>query len=173
MLQMILNFFFWNPLARLLAHPPLANWLITRAKRTPYFDLPGYMNRWWLFNPYHDSRGNKVKRNWFMKLLPSIRVHHILRSDGDRHKHDHPWNARTFRLFNWYCEELEDGTLTMRCRGTTSTLKYGEYHRISYVPAGGVWTLFITWKFRGDWGFKVDGVKIPHKEYLSHPEKYR
>ena len=30
----------------------LRNWLINRAKRTPYFHLPGYMNRWWLV-PYN------------------------------------------------------------------------------------------------------------------------
>jgi hypothetical protein len=32
---------------------------------------------------------------------------------------------------------------------------------------GGATTLFITGKYRGTWGFLVDGVKVPWREYLG------
>jgi hypothetical protein len=30
-----------------------------------------------------------------------------------------------------------------------------------------VWTLFITWRYQGTWGFDVDGSKVPWREYLG------
>ena len=40
----------WRYLARLLTagrYKRVANWVVNRAKRTPYLHLDGYMNRWW------------------------------------------------------------------------------------------------------------------------------
>lgn len=34
------------------------------------------------------------------------------------------------------------------------------------VCDGGAWTLFISWRWRGVWGFLVDGRKVPWREYL-------
>ena len=158
----------------------LADWLIRRAKKTPFSHLDGYMNRWWLFNPYQDSNGDKIKQNWLMRWLPSIRVHHILRADLDRHLHDHPWNARSIILKGWYIEEREDKAFFSfvfnapalerfrRSAGDTAKLKFGEYHRITEVSPGGVYTLFITFGYQGTWGFKVDGKKVPWREYFKN-----
>lgn len=154
-----------SPLARTLAIPPVADAIIARAMRTPYFHLEGYMGRWWLFNPFQDSNGGKIERTWLMSKLPSIRVHHILRADLERHMHDHPWNARTFILRGWYMELRKASPVRCRVAGTTAHLRYGEFHRIVAVPPDGVWTLFISWKHQGTWGFEVDGKKIPWREY--------
>lgn len=54
-----------------------------------------------------------------------------------------------------------------RKAGTTAALKFGEYHRITEVSIGGVWTLFVTGKYRGAWGFDVDGIKVQWKHYLG------
>lgn len=163
----------WRLIAWIVSREPIANYLIKRAHKTPYFDLPGYMDRDWLFNPY--SRETHSKR-W--EWLPSIRIHHILRADLARHPHDHPWNARTIILKNSYTESryiVWPGEPKMmfnrheRKRGDTATINFGEYHEISRVDDGGVWTMFITFKFKGMWGFWVDGKKMPWKEY---EEKY-
>jgi hypothetical protein len=160
-------------LARFLARPAVANWLIQRAMRTPYFHLADadgsvYMERYWLFNPYPPKSDGADRRwgNW----LPSIRLHKIKREDRDRHMHDHPWNARTVILRGWYEEQrpITDGYIsTRRQTGETASLKFGQYHRISRVSDGGVWTLFITWRHRGTWGFLVDEKKVPWREYLG------
>ena len=179
---------FWRLVAKLLARPAIAAWLIARAKRTPYLHIMSadgaemYMGRWWLFNPYHDQNNQPIKRNWFMRLLPSIRIHEILLPDEDRHMHDHPWDAQTIILRGWYVEERENpefdtfvpihpyntpNEVWLRHPGTTAPLRFGEFHRITGKSREPVVTMFITFAYRGTWGFKVDGEKIPFREYLA------
>jgi hypothetical protein len=168
-------------LARFLARPAVADWLIRRAMRTPYFHITSadgrdvYMERYWLFNPY-PPKSDGAGRRWG-DWLPSIRLHRIMREDQDRDLHDHPWNARTFILHGWYQEERllpirmsDDCTSTLlikRQPGDTARLNFGQYHRITQVSNGGVWTLFVTGRKRGTWGFLVQGVKIQWRTYLG------
>lgn len=184
----------WNSIARFVARPTIANWLIQRSLKTPYTHLPrtddpSYMARYWVFNPY-DRVTNKPKY-WFCPW--SIRVHHIKRDDYERDMHDHPWNARTIILKGHYFEKrlelatsldlLRDEkilwddkgepcveTLHWRRPGDTAKLAFQQYHTVVDVSEGGVWTLFISGPWRGVWGFLVDAVKIPWKTYLNVPE---
>ena len=160
----------WTEIARYVSQPHVADALIALSAKTKYFDLAGYMDRDWLFNPYMVVNGEAVEAD---RRLPSIRVHHILRPDTARHPHDHPWDARSIILRGWYKEvrqvrngygELVPAKFT-REAGDTATLKFGEFHHISEVSEGGVWTAFITFDYQGTWGFLVDGVKIPWREY--------
>lgn len=72
----------------------LLDWLIdliiNRAKRTPYFHLEGYMERYWLIKPN--------PKRWFFKDF-SIRIHRILRSDTDDCFHDHPWASMSIIIY--------------------------------------------------------------------------
>ena len=45
-------------------------------------------------------------RRWAMKLPfgYSVKLHHIVRPDGDRCEHDHPWSFITFVLYGGYKE---------------------------------------------------------------------
>jgi hypothetical protein len=166
--------FLWHLIVLTLANNPrMVDWLIRRAQRTPYTHIPSrdgqstYMRRWWLFNAYgKDIDGSQQPARW--PWLPSVRIHHICQPDVDRHLHDHPWNARTIVLRGWYVEQLQGSTLTKwRTPGYTGRLLHGQYHRIHHVNDGGTWTLFITWRQRGDWGFLVDGKKVPWRQYLG------
>jgi hypothetical protein len=180
--------FFWRTVAYIVTRPAVTDWLIRRAQKTPYKHIHGldgslYMGRWWLFNPY--AYGDHGANKRWGRMLPSVRIHHICRPDSDRHLHDHPWDARTIILRGWYEEERpfdwateeadamrigDDGKVRdafRRMRGYTGNLLFGQYHRISEVSEGGVWTLFITWRKRGTWGFLVDGNKVPWREYLG------
>lgn len=116
------------------------NWLvdklIARAKRTPYFHLDGYMNRWWLvpyntvieravakeIGPDHTleavyTDGTGMVSPWrrplawvIQKLGFAVRVHEILRSDLGRDPHNHPWPYLTIILRGAYIEERFDDT---------------------------------------------------------------
>lgn len=151
-----------------------------------------YMARYWLLNPY-DRETQQVKHRW----LPwSARLHFIHRADQDPHLHDHPWNARTIILRGGYEEQRlltgEDAKevyghvrvpewikrtsgetppqiceYKTRLPGDTAPLKHGEFHKIESVEPGGAITLFITGKYRGPWGFLVDGVKVGWRKYLG------
>lgn len=184
----------WGLVARAVSRPRVAAWVIARAQCTPYSPIMSrdgtdlYMDRWWLFNPYSkDAEGNAGPARW--SWLPSVRVHHILRADSDAHLHDHPWNARTIVLDGWYKEERlaaavgtpemmahvrdvvhrTDGNrfVLWRLAGYTGRVLFGQYHRISEVPPEGVYTLWFTWKYRGTWGFLVNGAKVKWREYLG------
>jgi hypothetical protein len=163
----------WQGVAKIVSQPVVADWLIERSKRTPYEHIKGpdgsiYMERYWLFNPYTtatEGNGEGDDRKW--KWLPSIRIHWIRRADIDRHLHDHPWNARTIILKGDYAEYLRNMKYRERPVGATGRLGFGEFHRIDRVAPEGAWTLFICGKSRGDWGFDVNGVKVPHKKYLA------
>jgi hypothetical protein len=158
---------FWRAVAWIVTRERISQWLMQRAARTPYsdiYDASGkllYMRRWWLFNPYEP---NTYLRQF--KWLPiSVRIHHIVRPDSDRHLHDHPWGWRTIILAGNYTEERESG-IFVRTRGDTSGLAHNEFHRIDHVDAKlGAVTLFITFRYRHRWGFKVN-----YREYLGIPE---
>ncbi len=183
----------WRLVARIVCIQRVTKWLIARSKRTPYTPISSrdgktiYMRRWWLFNPYPPSDGEDTRAEW-AKRLPSVRVHWIARPDDDVACHDHPWNARTVVMLGWYDEErpaqedgrkprgfcgtrvMKNGTVRDRMhrqQGYTGRLLFGQYHRISGVSPSGVFTLFITWRKRGTWGFDVDGQKVPWREYLG------
>ena len=154
----------WYVLAKVLATRPMYSLLWRLARGNPHqhiYSADGgslYMGRWWLFNPLG-------KYPW----LPSIRMHHIKRPDLDRHLHDHPWTFRTIVLKGGYWEQREGRSLRLLWAGDTASLPFGEFHRIAAVlpPQDGAWTLFITWRKRGSWGFKVEGEFVPHREYLK------
>lgn len=168
----------WKAVAWCVSREPVADYLIKRAMRTPYFHLPGYMDRFWLFNRYSEVGTSTVIPKRF-DWIPSIRIHHILREDYARDMHDHPWDARTIILKGHYQEERLTQTRVqgdpwpqiitgyIRAKGDTATLNFGEYHNITRVSEGGVWTMFITYKYRGTWGFWVNGKKVPHREYQN------
>lgn len=186
--------FLYRQLAKhLTATPERVDRLIDFAKKHPYSHLGDYMGRWWVFNPYHDKEGNPAERNWLMRQLVSARIHHIRRPDADRHLHDHPWHAQRIVLRGWYTEEVEEDSLTYHelthdtlvkvtyntyydeprfertlFAGDTKPLKAGEFHRITEVSDGGVFTLFITGKWQKVWGFQLDDrTFVPHKEYFA------
>lgn len=165
---------FWPLFAMIVSSRPVFEWLKRRGARNPYTHLGAahdrYMFRFWLFNPYgKDETGKVLPPRW--PWLPSIRLHHIMRPDHDRHCHDHPWDFRTVVL-NGYYDEIRQTTYGLdefhiREPGDTATLRFGQFHRITAVSEGGVWTLFITRGYQGTWGFSVDGEKIPHHVYLA------
>lgn len=171
---------FWYIVARILSTKWIVDYLIVRARRTPYSPIMSvdgkeiYMDRFWLFNPYlsvtekEELKAAGKKEPWQFPI--SIRLHCIRKEDLDRHQHDHPWNARTILLRGSY---IEQRGIAIRClqAGDTSQLRFGkDYHRISHVfpeyPEVGVWTFFITYKFQGMWGFNVNGTKVPFRQYL-------
>jgi hypothetical protein len=153
----------------------LRDWLIRRAKRTPYIHLPGYMNRWWLV-PYRQLEPVSWRRPiaWLLQRFSiSARIHEILRSDIGRHPHDHPFNYLTIILKGWYIEHRFDDTgrsLGGKLHGPGSILwrPARSWHLLKVVE-GPVTTLFITGSKLdgGKWGFNVDGKKIPLREYKA------
>lgn len=164
----------WAMVARRLAASPRAVALIRRAAaRTPYFDIHDkdgtlYMRRWWLLPrwclDFDPERGYPMPKAW----MPfSIRLHHIVRPDADRDLHDHPFNFRSLVLEGMYYELGTSGWHRRVEAGTTYRAPATRWHRIDGVSDGGAWTLFVMGRRINDWGFLVNGRKVPWREYLG------
>jgi hypothetical protein len=144
----------------------LVNSLIAYAKRTPYFHLPGYMERYWLLKP----------RWWTLGC--SIRIHHILRSDEDRALHDHPWPFVTLILRGGYYEErpvfseypvwaLHEPTgTTWHGAGSVLVRAARSRHRLRLARYSTTWTLFFMGPWRQQWGFYTSEGKVHWSKYL-------
>jgi hypothetical protein len=160
----------WRAFARFVSCEPVANYLIKRAKRTPYFPLKDratgstYMERYHLFNP--PDPVTKEKR---FPGLPWVRIHWIRRRDMERDKHNHPADARTIVMKGWYVEDREDRS-HVRLAGDTATIDANVFHSIRLVSSGGVWTMFFFWDWKQVWGFKTIGGFVPWRKYLGIAE---
>lgn len=150
--------------------------LIARAQRTPYMHIYSpdgllYMERWWLLRP--------------SRWLPiSVRVHHIVRPDTDRHFHDHPWPFVTLIMRGSYLEQLPTSQrqaaavdsihsyTRLRSVGSVVCHRATDRHRITRVDrADGAWTLFIMLGGRANrWGFYTEQGKVYWRDYLDVPE---
>jgi len=154
----------------------LVNKLVAWAKTRPYFDLPGYMERWWIRKP-------KPGRNW------TCRLHHILSSDNDRHLHDHPWPYVTIILRGGYWETRPTAEknwakdtvkwngefgpagswVERKWRGPGSILirKPNSYHQLTLPEGKTALTMFWMGPHTQHWGFMTPTGKIYWREYLN------
>lgn len=142
---------------------PLFTWLglslVRRSEKTPYFHLPGYMRRFWL---------------WRSKLV-SVRIHHILRSDNDRHLHCHPWWNISIVLRGGYFEWMPNPKavtpqgIIRKWRGPGSIVlrKSSSRHRLD-LPAGTTtWSIFIHGRKSREWGFYTEEGFVHWREYVG------
>lgn len=132
----------------------------------PFHHLPGYMERYWIIK--------------YSKWFPwSVRLHRILRSDNDRHLHDHPWRSISVILKGGYYERLPDSqyqmpvfdddcgdhwrapySITWRRRAT-------DRHQIRLPEGTDCWSLFFMGRYENDWGFYTPIGKISRRRYYA------
>lgn len=122
--------------------------------------LADYMLRYWIFFPR-------------TKTWPQIRLHNILRSDSDRHLHDHPWWYASIILIGSYIEvsierHADYDIEIMKQYGPGSILfrRATHSHRLILSPGTSVWTLFICGKKTREWGFWTENGWMNWREYL-------
>lgn len=167
------------------------NWLVgfilALAHKTPFWDLPGYMRRWWLFGgSYADDRPEDV-RGWRGTMLDRLvgrfvrcRIHQILRSDNERDLHCHPWPYMTIILRGGYlevtpCHQYQpavDDAVWARRRwhgpGSIIFRRATDRHRLE-VPAGETaTTMFFMFGGKSrQWGFHTDEGFVPAFKYSA------
>ena len=134
-----------------------------------------------------DESGSPYIKRWRILETPwfGIFVHKILRSDSDRHLHDHPWNFLTILLKGDYIEELgsvKNNVLMSvdiieRKRWSIIRHKAEDLHRITLkekrtvkdfclnLNPKPVWTLFITGRKRREWGFQTEKGWVHNNKY--------
>lgn len=117
------------------------------------------------------GEGDVYMRRWEIETRRrgSVKLHHIIQPDHDRHLHNHPWDFTSIILRGWYVEECP-GYQQLRRPGSIAHRRAADLHRIRSVSQGGVWTLVFTGPRVQVWGFDVDGDIIPWDEYLDETD---
>jgi hypothetical protein len=100
-------------------------------------------------------------------------VHTLHRADREPHPHDHPWDEAVFLIVDggytderWYLQDDgEWGWVRRELRpGMVNKLRAIDYHRaIEVLPD--TLTFGVVGRRVQEWGFLVDGVKVPHADY--------
>lgn len=154
-------------LTRLVAK--FCNW-----SKYSYFDLDGYMLRHYC-----------LVLPWF-----AVRKHTILRSDNDRHLHDHPFSSISIILAGSYIEHQVDWNgppdrsyamvinnkmtqvyVYLRTPGSVIIRRADSLHKLELCQGGPVTTCFITGKKAKEWGFASEQGWIHNVEYLGSQGK--
>jgi len=125
--------------------------------------LGDYMHRWILRHPWG-----------------TLRLHHILRSDEDRHLHDHPFDFTSLLLTGGYVE-ITHGEMLLNGQPILVPLqrtwprfsivhkRAEESHRL--VLTRPVWTFVVSGPKRRSWGFHTEQGWVNHRDYLHlYPE---
>lgn len=123
-------------------------------------------------------------RRWFLweTKKGNLYLHRIVRSDDDKDPHDHPWNFKSWILWNGYFDlayKVVQGLHGKYLKCTIEkTLPFHSYNRPSthlhkvvlFSPA---WTLVWVGKYdrENEWGFTLDdGTFVPYRKYLNLPD---
>lgn len=119
--------------------------------------LGDYMRRWILRTPWG-----------------TLRLHNILRSDEDRHLHDHPFDFTSLLLTGGYTEEAYtestpsfDNSRTAKTWPRFSIVRKQaeEAHRL--IVDKPLWTFVVSGPKRRSWGFHTEKGWVHHREYLK------
>jgi hypothetical protein len=92
-----------------------------------------------------------LRTPWF-----NIYLHHFLRSDNDRHFHDHPWHFLTILLAGGYIEHTPCGTFRRR-RFSVLVRPAWWQHWVEIQPRFGHCSLLVPGNASGDSGFPRAG----------------
>jgi hypothetical protein len=156
-------------LAKLLSK--IEKWALSKNKPGTY---RGEDDRRWAYTI--DVQGDKYLTRIMLPRILGWRamLHHFHRPDQDRWLHDHPWRTSySVILAGSYDEERLVGksvngivqTILRHVR-LFNKITDQDFHKVTKLH-GDVWTLFITGERVQDWGFLVNGKKMPWREYLG------
>ena len=112
--------------------------------------------RWLAFIPWNiPNNENTYMRRWM--LVPwnrrlNVYLHRFMRDDDDRALHDHPADNVSILLKGSYREHTPDGVL-VRSAPQVIFRKAEAQHRIELIDGKNVWTIFVAFRKRREWGF--------------------
>jgi hypothetical protein len=104
----------------------------------------------------------------------SLKLHHIMMPDNDRHLHDHPWNFHSLILAGGYTEELgyTPPGYVQPVRNVNrwhwSHKRAEDAHRIAqFHNRKDTWSLVFCGRLRRRWGFHTENGWVDHEPYLE------
>ncbi len=116
--------------------------------------------RWHLWVPH-----------WLHNIGFRLNLHRWLRSDDDRVLHDHRGDSLSLILRGGYYEVTSHAwePLKRKWYGPGAVIfRRGETpHRVELKPGTTVWTLWLRWPFRREWGFYCPKGWRHYADYIN------
>ncbi len=118
----------------------------------------------------HANNTDVYLRRWYLIHTPwfGVYVHNILRPDGDRDMHDHPWPFISIILKGWYLEEIPTGKRLWKIASVHKMLATGTHRIVQLAP--NTWSLILVGKRQRQWGFHTPTGWVDYKTYLGIEE---
>lgn len=121
-----------------------------------------------VYDEVREPDGGLYMRRWRIgpRWLPSVRAHHILKSDSDRHLHDHPFDFVSIMLKGSYAEIRDNRLPPKRYFAPCVLFRRAETaHRLIVIEP--VWTLVLRGPIRRRWGFHTGDGWVYHRDYVQ------
>lgn len=111
-----------------------------------------------------------------------VYLHHLMRSDADRHLHDHPWAFWSLILWRGYFEvepELGQRSRSFFDRGRSrerarftwrhpiSLIRHRATDRHQLALVAPAWSFIWVGRRSRDWGFHTEDGWVPWQEYVG------
>lgn len=103
-----------------------------------------------------------LKTPWFL-----LRLHHIMRSDNDRHFHDHPFDFTSFILRGGYVEYTPGNPLRVCLPGSIVNRRAEDLHYLKLI-GDSAWTFVVTSPYYREWGFHTEDGWIKADQYDAY-----
>ena len=108
---------------------------------------------WRGFRYRSDVIDTNYMRRWTIETpLGQIRLHHILRSDNDRHYHDHPFDFVSLILSGGYIEHRPNQPQRLYLPKSVLVRKAKDLHYLKLLGRD-AWTLVFATNRKRAWGF--------------------
>lgn len=120
---------------------------------------------WRGFGFRHDLIARDYMERWvFYTPIGCVRLHHILRSDSDRHHHDHPFDFTSVILRGGYIEYQPDKQMRRCIPGDLVRHRAEDLHYLKLL-SDSAWTLVFAGNERRRWGFATSDGWIDADKY--------
>lgn len=120
-----------------------------------------------------DLIAHDYMRRWILRTPWKIyRLHHILRSDADRHFHDHPMDFTSIILWGGYVEHTPNNP-PRECRPGDVVHRRAEDLHFLKLRGRSAWTVLIAGKYRRPWGFQTEDGWVEANDYDAYLAKKR
>ncbi|MEO6305470.1 MAG: hypothetical protein ABIP51_20070 [Bacteroidia bacterium] len=124
------------------------------------------INKYFLVKEIKSKEGIVHFRRWRILSTPLLKIyfHGIYMADEDAHLHNHPWNYWSVSVKGRFIEKTSNGFKYVPPFKIIKR-KAEQFHSINLLLTKKVFTFFVAFGKKRDWGYDVNGTWVDHITY--------